>query len=83
MHAADLIEHYVEEDARHPGPARARLRPSGVDVWALVAQLPAMDGDTSRLAAAYGLSIDAVEAALAYYRRHKRLLDAQIMINAS
>lgn len=58
-------------------------RPSGVEVWALVAQLPAFEGDAARLASAYGLPLNAVKAALAFYRRHKELIDAQIALNAA
>jgi uncharacterized protein (DUF433 family) len=83
MAATDLIGRYLEEDPQQPNPARARLRGSGVEVWALVAQLPAMEGDVERLAAAYGLSQEAVVAALAYYRLHKELIDAQIAVNAA
>ncbi len=79
----DSIACYIEEDPSHRGPARARLRELGVEVWVLVAQLPAMDGNPVRLAEAYGLPREAVEAALAYYRRHKKDIDAQIALNAA
>jgi uncharacterized protein (DUF433 family) len=79
----DSITHHIEEDAEHRGPARARLRDSGVEVWVLVAQLPAMDGDPVRLAEAYSVPVEAVEAALAYYRRHRKVIDAQIAVNAA
>jgi uncharacterized protein (DUF433 family) len=78
MTTTDPIARYVEE-----GPGGPRLREFGVDVWVLVAQLPAMDGDGAKLAAAYGLPVDTVEAALAYYRLHKELIDAQIALNAA
>lgn len=76
MATTDPISHYVEE-----GPAGARLRESGVEIWALVAQLPAMGDDVARLAAAYGLPAEVVQAALAYYQRHTELIDAQITLN--
>lgn len=76
MAATDPIAHYVEE-----GSAGARLRESGVEIWALVAQLPAMDGNVARLASAYGVPAEVVQAALAYYQRHKELIDAQIALN--
>jgi uncharacterized protein (DUF433 family) len=76
-------DHLIEENPRRPGPARARLRESGVDVWVLVAQLPAYDGDVSALAASYDISEDEVRAAFAYYERHKALIDAYIAINAA
>ncbi|HEY8743982.1 MAG TPA: hypothetical protein VIU62_12825 [Chloroflexota bacterium] len=83
MVRTDLIAQYVEDDVRRFGPAQARPRTSGVEVWVLVAQLPAMDHDVARLAVAYGLPIAAVQAAMAYYRRHKELIDAQIALNAA
>lgn len=76
MATTDPIAHYIEE-----GPGGARLRESGVEIWALVAQLPAMDGNVARLAAAYGLPAEVVQAAPAYYQRHKELIDAQIALN--
>lgn len=82
MATTDLIAQYIEEDS-HSSPGSARLRESGVEVWALVAQLPAVDGDVKRLADAYGIPRKAVEAALAYYRRHKELIDARIALNAA
>ena len=83
MTTTDSVTHHVGEDPEHRGPARARLRDSGVEVWVLVAQLPAMDSDPARLAEAYGLPLEAVEAALAYYRHHKKEIDAQIALNAA
>lgn len=83
MVASDLISRHVEVDAQRWGPAGARLRDSGVEVWALVAQLPAMGGDVARLADAYGLPLEVVEAAFAYYRAHKQPIDARIALNAA
>lgn len=79
----DLINRYVEPDSPRWGAAGARLHESGVEVWVLVAQLPALDGDVGQLAVAYGLPRDAVEAALAYYRRHKDVIDARIALNGA
>lgn len=83
MTTSDLIDHHIEQATRRPNPARARLRESGVEVWTLVAQLPTVDGDVNRLAAAYDLPPSAVEAALAYYQLHRELIDAQIALNAA
>lgn len=78
MSRVDPIAQFIEE-----GPGGPRLRDAGVEVWVLVAQLPALDGDVARLAAAYDLPRVAVGAALAYYRRHRKLIDAQIAVNAA
>jgi uncharacterized protein (DUF433 family) len=40
-----------------------------------------MDGNVARLASAYGVPAEVVQAALAYYQRHKELIDAQIALN--
>ena len=78
-----MIEDYIEEDPFRPGPADARLRGSGVHVWILAAQLPAFNGDATALAAAYHLPLEAITAALAYYRRHQKPIDALIARNAA
>ena len=83
MRTDDLIERFIEIDVHHPGAAGALLRASGVPVWVLVAQLPAADGSVEKLASEYDISIDAVHAALAYYRRHRKIIDARIALNAA
>jgi hypothetical protein len=39
-------------------------------------------GDVARVAADYALPCEAVKAAIAYYQRHKNLIDARIAANA-
>jgi uncharacterized protein (DUF433 family) len=82
-----LIAQYVEENPRFPGAARAWLIKSGVPVWALVGYFQrALGGDTghpdpahiAQVAADYELPADAIQAALAYYRRHRRPIDERI-----
>lgn len=79
----DLIPRYVAENPGRPGPAYARLVDSGVEIWALIAYLQAADGDIARVVADYDLPREAVEAALAYYRLHKKQLDARIVLNSA
>lgn len=83
MAAIDLVTRFIEEDWQHPGAAGARLRDSAIAVWVLVAQLPSVNGNVSQLASDYQIPVEAVEAALIYYRRHKQLIDAQIALNAA
>ncbi len=79
-----LIARYVEENPRFPGPADAWLRDSGVPVWALVGYYhQAVAEDETRVADDYELPVEAVRAALAYYRRHRRLIDDRIAANAA
>ena len=78
-----LIERHVDLDTdRYPsGRADARLRDSGVSVWAIVAFLGVYGNDVDKVAEHFGLSREAVEAALAYYRRNKPYIDARIALN--
>ena len=82
---ARLIERYVEPNGdRYPaGRADARLRDHGVSVWALVRHLRAVGGDIDQLAEDYALPREAIEAALAYYRRNKDAIDARLLLNTT
>lgn len=77
---AALIAQYVEAEPLEP--SRARLAESGVPVWALIGYLRLAGGDVNRVAADYDLPHGAVEAALAYYRRHRDAIDARLRLNA-
>ncbi|MBI2938803.1 MAG: DUF433 domain-containing protein [Chloroflexi bacterium] len=85
MNEQQLIEQYIDLDtARYPGGrADARLRGYGVPVWALIGQLRAIGGDIDQLAKDYELPREAVEAALAYYRRNKAYIDARLLLNSA
>ena len=81
---ATLIEQYIEENPRRRGPADARLKEEGTSIWALISHLQAVaDGVPEATADAYGISADAMRAALAYYRQHQGPLDARIAWNAA
>jgi uncharacterized protein (DUF433 family) len=79
-----LIERYIDLDTdRYPsGRADARLREYGVPVWALVGYLRVVDNDVDRVAEDYELPREAVEAALAYYRRNQAYIDARLLLNS-
>lgn len=79
----DLIDRWIEPNPYYAGPQEARLVEYGVSVWALIAYLRVVGGDLARVAEDYGLPLDAVEAAMAYYREHQSLIDAQIALNAA
>ena len=74
-----LIRTYI--DAESEGRDGARLREFGTPVWALVAYRDVVKGDMARVAADYDLPRAAVDAAMAYYRRNKALIDARILLN--
>jgi uncharacterized protein (DUF433 family) len=76
----ELIEQYITADP-WDGPSEARLTDFGVQVWALVGALPAANDDIAELARAYALPLEAVEAAMAYYRRYQANIDARVLLN--
>lgn len=78
-----MIERYVDLDTERysGGRADARLKDSGVSVWAIVAFLPVYGNDLARVAQHFSLSETEVEAALAYYRRNKPYIDARLAFN--
>ncbi len=78
---ADLICRYIELNPHRPGLDEARLKDFGVAVWALVGHLPAVDGNIAQVAHNYGVPLEAVEAAMAYYDRHRAIIDARITAN--
>jgi hypothetical protein len=79
-----LIAHYIEDDPYRPGPADARLKEYGTAIWALISYMDrALGGDVEQTAADYEVPVAAVEAARAYYNRHRELVDARIALNAA
>jgi uncharacterized protein (DUF433 family) len=76
----ELIARHIS-DANLDEVDRARLTASGVSVWVLIAQLHAPGETTESVADDYGLSVEAVEAAVAYYHQHAHVIDARITLN--
>ena len=77
-----LIEKHIGLDhERFGGRADARLKVSGVDIWAIVTYLNLYEGDADRVAREYDLSPEEMAAALAYYQRYKQYIDARILLN--
>ncbi len=52
-------------------------------MWALIGYLGMVDGNADQVALDYVLPREAVEAALAYYRRHQAVIEARIAANAA
>ena len=78
-----LIARYVDPDwERYGGRHKARLREHGVSVWALIGQLRVRNDDVDLVARDYELPREAVEAALAYYRRNRKHIDAWLLLNS-
>ncbi len=78
-----LIEQYIELNPHKPWLAEARLKDYGIAVWALVGYLLAVEGNVDRVAADYEIPRKAVDVALAYYHRHRALIDARIAANST
>lgn len=78
MVATDLIIHYVQQNPHKRGAEDAVVRGVGVSVWILIEAYRASDGDTERVAQAWNLPREAVDAALAYYAEHTAAIDARI-----
>lgn len=77
-----LIERYIEPHPSKPGVSNARLTTDRhVPVWALIGHLDVVEGDRDQVAHDYGVPREAVDAALAYYGRHKASIDARLLLN--
>lgn len=85
MDETALIQRYidVQADRSLDGRADARLRDYGVPIWALIGQWQALEGDIDIVAHDYQIPREAVEAALAYYQRNKKFIDARLLLNTA
>jgi uncharacterized protein (DUF433 family) len=77
-----LIDRYIAVDPYDHGPQDARLKDSGTPVWALIGYLEGASGDVARVAADYEIPLEAVQAAVAYYHRHRAPIDAKLLLSA-
>jgi hypothetical protein len=69
------------DDPLRDMPAPAQIPP---DLWPGLSYLDrAVGGDVARAAGDYDVPVDAMEAALAYYRQHKQAIDARIAVSAA
>jgi hypothetical protein len=78
-----LIERHIARRQSWQGLDEVRMLESGTPVWLVIDYDQTHGGDTARVARAYGLTPEAVEAARAYYREHKALIDARILIETA
>jgi uncharacterized protein (DUF433 family) len=77
-----LIARYIEPDRHRPSADQARIKGYGMNVWALIGALGTENGDVAGVARAYAVPDEVVQAALAYYRRHKTCIDVLIRANS-
>lgn len=75
MNQDELIAKHIRDTGVKPGDAR--VRETGVPVWIIAECDYAWQGDTDRIALEYQLSHEAIDAARAYYLKHKRKVDAR------
>lgn len=73
-----LMARWIRPHPHRSGAADVVVAESDVPVYALIGDLSVVAGDLDRVAADYEVPREAVEAALAYYRRHRDLIDARI-----
>ena len=57
------------------------MKPSGVPIWALIGALPGVGNEPREVARAYAISDEEMGAALAYYRRYSKYIDAVLLLN--
>jgi len=76
--ALALIERHIEQGPSRPGPADVRLIQYRVPVWTLIGAVHAVDGDAERVSQDQKVPVEAVEAAIVYYLRHKTAIDARL-----
>jgi uncharacterized protein (DUF433 family) len=79
----EMIARWVQPNPHKEGPAEAWLPASGVSVWVLINQLHLDGWKVERVAKDYQLPLEAVKAAVAYYERHKEIIDARIALGRS
>ncbi len=76
-----LIGRWIEPHPWRHDPAEARLRDRKISVWAIIGHLGGDDGDLQQAADDYDIPVEAVEAAVAYYRQHRAAIDARLAQN--
>ena len=81
MRDQELIGRYIENSPL--GQADARLRESGIHVWAIIGQLRIHGGTVDEVTKDYCVPREAIEAAIAYYRRNKEYIDARLLLNSA
>lgn len=75
---SDLIARWIRPHPHKSGPEDVVVDESFVPVYALIGYLPIVNGDHRQVAEAYEVPLAAMEAAVAYYQRHRAIIDARI-----
>lgn len=78
----ELIAKHIGPNPNKPWPGEEVVRGSYVPVWSIVGYNEAYNGDTAEVASGFDVPVEAVEAALVFYRRHKCIIDSRIAANS-
>lgn len=78
-----LVLKHIELDPDWDGADAARIKDHGMNVWALIGAYNGADGDIGVVAGDYGVPVEVVEAALAYYRLHRDAIDCRLAANVA
>jgi uncharacterized protein (DUF433 family) len=75
-----LIDGYIEPYPGRPDPAEVRLKvdEGGVPIWALIGALSEDGENADAVARDYRVRREAIDAAWAYYQRHRAAIDAKL-----
>lgn len=77
----ELIARWIDPDPIHRTPDKVRIADHTVSVTALITRVRGVEA-IDDIAQAYQLPPEAVHAAVAFYRRHKGVIDARMALNA-
>jgi uncharacterized protein (DUF433 family) len=78
-----LISRHIGPHPASPGIDEYWLKGPGVSVWAIIGSLEANGGSPDAVARLYHLSRDEMDAALAFYARHRAVIDNRLAQNAA
>lgn len=79
----ELIELHIVFPPDWPDPGDARITKHGFPVWIVIDALAATDQDVARVAHDHEMAEDAVQAAVAFYERHRDAIDVRAKANAA
>lgn len=79
--AQELIRTYIYFSPRKAGLDEAQLTTHHISVWAIIGYLSGPEGSIEETAHDYDIPVDAVRAAIAYYERHREVIDNRLLAN--
>lgn len=77
----ELLSHWIRPERIYPGDPNACITGTGISVWAIVGHWSYGECNAEATARAYGIEVEAVQAAIQYYRLHRDLIDARLAAN--